>query len=250
MKPTIWGDYHTHTTNSDGHGTLIQTLQAADKLGLKQVGITDHGLRHIARGMKLRDVDKMRRLMEQYKQDFAVECLLGIEANIYSSDGLIDLTPQESDLFDYVIAGYHKAVWGKNVVDSFRYNIPALFANWKQYTDSQRRKYTKTMVEAVKSGKINVLAHLNYGIPAFVKEVGKAVLDYDVYVELNGKRVNMTDDEVMTLYDMGVKFILNSDGHCPERIGDVSIPLAVVDRLNLDKSKIVNWEKLPDMKLK
>ena len=66
MKPTIWGDYHTHTTNSDGHGTLIQTLQAADKLGLKQVGITDHGLRHIARGMKLRDVDKMRRLMEQY----------------------------------------------------------------------------------------------------------------------------------------------------------------------------------------
>ncbi len=250
MKQTILGDYHTHTKNSDGHGTLIQTLAAADKVGLKQVGITDHGFRHIARGMKLRDVEKMRRLMEQYKADFSVECLLGIEANIYTSDGQIDLSPQERDLFDYVVAGYHKAVWGKSVADSFRYNIPALFANWKEYTDSQRRKYTKAMVQAVTSGKINVLAHLNYGIPAFVKEVGKAAVDYDVYVELNGKRVNMTDDEVMTLYDMGVKFILNSDGHRPERIGDVSVPLAVVDRLNIDKSKIVNWEKLPEMKLR
>ena len=243
----IWGDYHTHTKNSDGHGTLIDTLRQADKVGLRQVGISDPGFRHVARGMKLRDVDKMRRLMEQYKKDFAVECLLGIEANIYTSDGRIDLCPQQRDLFDYVIAGYHKAVGGKSVADAFRYNIPAIFADLTSYTDAQRRKYTKTIVQAVKTGKINVLAHLNYGIPAFVKEVGKAAIDYDVYIELNGKRVSMTDEEVMTLYDMGVKFILGSDGHRPEKIGDVSVPLAVVERLNIDKSQIANWEKLPDM---
>ena len=247
----IHSDLHIHSEYSyDAKLPLEEILRLAKERGYRQVGITDHGFRHIARGMKLRDVEKMRRLMEQYKADFSVECLLGIEANIYTSDGQIDLSPQERDLFDYVVAGYHKAVWGKSVADSFRYNIPALFANWKEYTDSQRRKYTKAMVQAVTSGKINVLAHLNYGIPAFVKEVGKAAVDYDVYVELNGKRVNMTDDEVMTLYDMGVKFILNSDGHRPERIGDVSVPLAVVDRLNIDKSKIVNWEKLPEMKLR
>lgn len=243
----IWGDYHTHTKNSDGHGTLIDTLRQAEKVGLRQVGISDHGFRHVARGMKLADVEKTRRLMEQYQNDFAVECLLGIEANIYTSDGRIDLTPQQRDLFDYVIAGYHKAVWGKSVADAFRYNIPAIFADLTNYTDAQRAKYTKTIVQAVKTGKINVLAHLNYGIPAFVKEVGKAAIDYDVYIELNGKRVSMTDDEVMTLYDMGVQFILGSDGHRPEKIGDVSVPLAVVERLNIDKSRIVNWEKIPDM---
>ena len=246
----IWGDYHTHTTNSDGHGQLIDTLRAAQSKGLKEVGISDHGLRHIARGMKFRDIQKMRRLMEKYQDQFSVKCLLGIEANIYTSDGNIDLTEQERDLFDYVVAGYHKAVWPKNLIDGFRYTVPALFANWGPYTDAQRRKYTKAMVGAVTSGKINVLAHLNYGIPAFVKEVGKAAIDYDVYIELNGKRVNMTDEEILTLYDMGVKFILNSDGHRPERIGDVSIPLAVVERLNIDKSRIVNWDKLPPMTLR
>lgn len=243
----IWGDYHTHTKNSDGRGTLIDTLRQAEKVGLRQVGISDHGFRHVARGMKLADVEKTRRLMEQYQKDFAVECLLGIEANIYTSDGRIDLTPQQRDLFDYVIAGYHKAVWGKSIGDAFRYNIPAIFADLTNYTDAQRAKYTKTIVQAVKTGKINVLAHLNYGIPSFVTEVGKAAIDYGVYIELNGKRVSMTDDEVMTLYDMGVQFILGSDGHTPQSIGDVSVPLAVVERLNIDKSRIVNWEKIPDM---
>jgi len=243
----IWGDYHTHTKNSDGHGTLIETLRQAQKLGLRQVGITDHGFRHVARGMKPRDVDKMRTQIAQYKAEFDVQCLLGIEANIYTSDGQIDLLPQQRDLCDYVVAGYHKAVWSKSIADAFRFGIPAFCADWTSYTDAQRRKYTKTMVQAIKTGKINVLAHLNYGIPAFVSEVGKAAMDYDVYVELNGKRVSMTDDEVMTLYDMGVKFILNSDGHYPNKIGNVDVPLAVVDRLKLDKSRIVNWEKLPDM---
>ena len=60
----------------------------------------------------------------------------------------------------------------------------------------------------------------------------------------------MTDDEVMELYDMGVKFIVNSDGHSPQRIGEVSVPMAVVDRLNLDKNRIVNWEKLPPLYIK
>lgn len=247
----ILGDYHTHTRNSDGKGLLIDTLRQADKIGLKEVGISDHGLRHAVRGMHFRDIARMRKLMEEYKSQFKVKCLLSIEANIYSSDGDIDLTEQQRDMFDYIVAGYHKAALPKNLADGFRYNIPAFFANCrKDYTDAQRRKYTHTIVKAVSSGKINILSHLNYGIPTFVKEVGKAAIDYNVYIELNGKRVNMTDDEIMELYDMGVTFIVNSDAHSPERIGEVSVPMTVVERLKLDKARIANWDKLPELYIK
>ncbi|MCM1042885.1 MAG: PHP domain-containing protein [Corallococcus sp.] len=247
----IWGDYHTHTKNSDGKGTLVETLEAADRIGLKQVGISDHGLRHVARGMHFRDIEKMRTQMEKYKDKYKVQCFLSIESNIYTSDGKIDLTESQRDLFDYVIAGYHKAVWGKGVIDSFRYNIPALFANLrKEYTDSQRRKYTKTVIAAVTSGKINILSHPNYGIPVDMKELAKAATDYGVYLELNGKKVSMTDEEVMTLYDGGVTFIVNSDAHTPDRVGEISVPMSVVDRLKIDKTRIVNWENLPDLHIR
>lgn len=247
----IWGDYHTHTRCSDGKGTVLETLQAADAIGLKQVGISDHGLRHLAGGIHFRDILRTREQIEKYQPQFKVKCLMSIEANIYSSYGDIDLKPEHYKLFDYVIAGYHKAAWAINPSDFFRYNLPAFFADWrKSYTDAQRRKYTKTIVSAIKSNKFNILSHLNYGIPTFVAEVGKAAVDYNVFIELNGKRVNMTDDEILQLQDLGVNFIINSDGHSPQRIGEVSVPMAVVDRLNLNKDQIANWEKLPDLRTK
>lgn len=243
----ILGDYHTHTKNSDGKGTLEQTLIAADKVGLVQVGISDHGLRHSAMGMKFRDIAKARKIMDDTRDKYRVQCLLSIEANIYTSQGDIDLTEQDRDLFDYVVAGYHKAPWPKSFKEAFTYNIPALFANKHAYTDNQRRKFTAPIVKAITSNKINILSHLNYGIPSFVEEVGKAAIDYNVYIELNGKRVSMTDEEVMKLYDMGVTFIVNSDGHHPDRIGDFSVPMTVVERLNLDKERIINYNKLPQL---
>ncbi len=243
----LLGDYHTHTINSDGKGTIEDTLIAADKLGLKQVGITDHGLRHVAYGMKFRDIARARKVIDETRSKYNVECLLSIEANIYSSDGDIDLKESDRELFDYVVAGYHKAPWPKNVVDMFRYNLPALFINWHDYTDKQRQKFTSPIVKAIKSNRMNILSHLNYGIPSIVSEVGKAAVDYNVYIELNGKRVNLTDEEIMTLYDLGVTFIVNSDAHSPDRVGDVSVPMAIVDRLGLDYNRIVNLGKLPQL---
>lgn len=246
----ILGDYHTHTNNSDGKGTLEDTLIAADKIGLLEVGISDHGLRHIARGMKFGDIASMRRQIEQLQGKYKCKALLSVEANIYSSDGDIDLKEWQRDLFDYILAGYHKAAFPRDIPDMFRYNIPAFFAGLVKPTDNMRRKYTRTIVKAVQSKRFNVLTHLNYGIPSFVADVAKACVDNDVLLELNGKRVSMTDEEVMIAYQEGVTFIVNSDAHSASRIGDVSVPMAVVERLGIDKTRIANWNNTVDMKVR
>ncbi len=248
----ILGDYHTHTTYSDGKGTIEQTLAAADARGLLQVGISDHGMRHILNGTKACNISKLREDIERLRGKYKVQPLISVEANIYASDGRIDLTEEDRKMFDYIVAGYHKAPWPANVKEMFTFNLPAMVANKRRggYTNAQRDKYTKTMVAAVKNGRFNILSHLNYGIPSYVAEVGKAAMDYNVLIELNGKRVSMTDEEIMTLYDMGVTFVVNSDGHSPERIGDMSVPMTIVDRLGLDKSRIANWDKLPELTLR
>lgn len=87
----IIADYHTHTIFSNGKngkrkhaiGTIEENVQEAIKKGLKTIGISDHGYRHLLYGLDRDSIFRMReevdRLNEKYKE---IEILLGIECNI------------------------------------------------------------------------------------------------------------------------------------------------------------------------
>ena len=46
------GDYHTHSTYSDGRNTIVEMVDAARKKELGEIAITDHGPRNIGVGVK------------------------------------------------------------------------------------------------------------------------------------------------------------------------------------------------------
>ena len=52
----LFADYHTHTIYSHGTGTIIDNVMIARKKGLKEIAITDHGLRHFTYGVKRRSL--------------------------------------------------------------------------------------------------------------------------------------------------------------------------------------------------
>ena len=52
----LTADYHTHTPYSHGKGTVEENAARAKELGLKQIGITDHGFSHLAFGLKRKKV--------------------------------------------------------------------------------------------------------------------------------------------------------------------------------------------------
>lgn len=239
----ILADLHTHTRYSDGKGYLEQTVLAAREKGLKQIGITEHGFRHIALGIHRADLYKERIVVDKLREKYPdIEILLGIEANIYCSKGLIDLKNSDFDILDYVVAGYHMGVWPKDPVDMFRYNLMGVL-KIKNPTQSQRALYTKTFIQAIKHKEVKMISHLCYALPVNVKEVAQAAYDYGVLMELNGKKVSMTDEEVYTLIESKAKIIVNSDAHSPKRVGDFSVPLALLERLKIDKNILVNWNK-------
>ena len=78
--------------------------------------------------------------------------------------------------------------------------------------------------------------------------MAQAAKDYGVILELNGKRISMSDEEVMEIVNIGPKLIINSDAHSKERVGDFSVPLSLVERLGIDKKLIVNWNDVPQFK--
>ena len=66
-----------------------------------------------------------------------------------------------------------------------------------------------------------------------------------IYVELNGKRINFTEDEIRTMTAEGVKFIVNSDAHTPDRVGEVNNGLNLIYKYDIPLSQVVNIDKLP-----
>ncbi len=240
----IWADYHTHTIYSHGTGTILQNALQAQAIGLKELGIADHGLRHMLYGIKKKDLSAMREDLNRAQEQCSVRLKLGVEANIYATDGSVDLPSDHP--FDFVIAGYHKMVWPKSFFETFRWSIPALCNATFGCTHADVRKYTKAYIRAIQSKQIDILSHPCLGVPLDMVEVAKAAMDYGVLLELNGKGIAMTEDVVAKIAAMGAKFVADSDAHSPDRVGEVEKPRQLIERLGIESS-VVNWNALPQL---
>ncbi|MBQ4269155.1 MAG: histidinol-phosphatase [Clostridia bacterium] len=95
------GNFHTHTTFSDGKNTAEEMVLAAIEKGFLSVGFSDHGYTPYDLRYCMKDFDgyvkEINRLKEKYKGK--IQIYLGIEED---SRALVDRTP-----FDYLIGSCH-----------------------------------------------------------------------------------------------------------------------------------------------
>jgi len=231
----ITGDFHTHTKYSDGKGTIEQNVIQAVKSGLKAVAITDHGLNRILRGLKRKRIEKIRQEIKDLSDKYSIKVLLGVEANIISSKGILDLKEEDYKLFDLILMGYHVGVYPKGIPDAFW-----MAKNF--FYRGSRASNTKAYISAIKNNKIDIITHLNSKIRVNCREVAKAAYDHNTLIELNSKRIDFTKDEFMQMYQTGVNFIINSDAHCPKRVGEISLAASFLKGLDISSERIVNLD--------
>lgn len=251
MKLTA--DYHTHTKYSHGKGTVLDNALAAGLAGLKQVGITDHGFSHPAFGLNKRKVANARADCEYATENTGVKVLLGIESNIIGTDGTTDLKPDMYDKFDIFLAGLHKCVFYKfGTAVSLGY--PDLFFSFfknPKIPKSLRDRNTKTFINVIKNNPVDIITHLNFCCFTDPAEVAKAAADYGTYIELNSKKVHFTDEEFFAVAKTGVKFVIDSDAHSPDRVGDTALVEEMLKRVNVSEKSIMNIDgRLPDFRFK
>lgn len=237
----LYADYHTHTVYSHGSGQIEDNVQMAVSRGLKQIGITDHGFKHTVFGLSQYRFREMRGEVERLKELYPIEILLGVEANIVGMDGTIDIKDEQYDSLDIVIAGYHKAGWPSKFSDIFSLHGSCLYKSITGApTPKMRAKCTEAYVKAVEKNPIDILSHPNYALGIEVDVVAEACATYGTYMELNGKRINMSEEEFEKVLLTKVEFVTNSDAHQPDRIADLRKVEQFISQFKGVEDRIVN----------
>jgi putative hydrolase len=243
----FWGDYHTHTIYSHGKGTLEENVVAAVKHGFREIAITDHGFKHFTYNVRRMDFPYMledaARMRKKYPM---IEIYLGLETNFNSADGHVDILPSDMPNLDIIVCGYHKFVMPERFRDYFKFHFPNFWLDTFK-TSSKRitAQNTDTYIKALEKYDIDIISHINYGIKVEVKAVAEACKFYGTLVELNGKRISMTDAELTTIAETGAEFICNSDAHSVDRVGNFDVGIDTIERVGIPYSQVANWERLP-----
>src|SRR5450759_2623065 len=154
------GDYHVHTTFSDGTGSVAECIERAITVGLPEMGIADHvssvqptpwEMPTIPFARLERYVEEVRDAASRYDE---ITVLLGIEAD-YVPEHEVQLRELLADWpFDYVIGGVH-------MVDGFDFNDPARRHDprWSD-ADALFTAYYGTVRRAAECACFDVIAHL------------------------------------------------------------------------------------------
>ena len=244
----LLGDYHTHTKYSlhnHGKGSVLENASVASNKGLKQIAITDHGFSHRLYGVRRSQIPEVKEDILNAKEITGVDVLLGVEANLISCDGKVDIEESDLQYLDILLMGYHAMAR----MDSFKDKNRLFYANYfgKAFQPSKERiaRNTTAFLRALDKYPIDVITHLNYGCPTDTLSVARMAKEKGTLIELNGKRINFTDEELLIMASEGVKFIVNSDAHEPAKVGECTNAINTIIRLNLPLAQVVNIDKLP-----
>ncbi len=197
------GDLHSHSKASDGHHTLRELAEAANKAGLSYLAITEHS-RHlsVAHGLDEKrlsgQIEAIDRLNEELK---GITLLKGIEVDILE-DGGLDLPDTILSRLDLVVGAVHS-----------QFNLP-------------RKRQTERLVRAMNQRYFTLLAHPSGRLlgkrkayEVDMERIIKETSQRGCHLELNAQpqRLDLNDIHCRMAKDAGVLVSINSDAH---RSGD------------------------------
>ena len=228
------GDLHAHTKATDGHDSLRDMAQAAQKMGFEYLAITEHS-RHltIAHGLDperlLRQCDEIDRLNSELS---GIIILKGIEVDILE-DGSLDLPDKVLGRLDLVVGAVHSKF------------------------DLSRAKQTERIIRAMEHPHFTLLAH-----PTGRLLEKRAPYDVDIlriirqaknrgcFLELNAhpERLDLLDTYCQMAKEEGVLISINSDAHSCYEFSNLRYGVGQARRGWLEKEDVLNTRPLAELR--
>ncbi|PIS28986.1 phosphatase [Candidatus Saganbacteria bacterium CG08_land_8_20_14_0_20_45_16] len=224
-KLKLVADLHVHTIAS-GHAysTIEEYVAQAKKIGLKAFAVAEHGpampgAPHFYYFANMKMIPPVINGIRVYR---------GVEANIISDQGELDLDPEILDMLDVVIVAMHPRCG---------------------YDSQGEEKNTEVLIKALERyPQINITAHLeNLKYPVNFEKVIQATKKHNVAIELNNSspisRVGCEANWLKLAQELKKQdwqAVLTTDSHFSTMLGVVDDSLKIVKSAGLTKDHIVN----------
>jgi len=238
----ILADWHTHTRDSDGLGGLVDNARAAARVGLNEMGVSDHGPASITAGVLDESVyltqKREARLHTLDQPELTV--LVGAEANMVDLAGGIDLSPEVVRSLDFLIVAVHPGVWPTGV-RSVRHFL-GLNLLFRSLPERRRRRgeTTKALIECLVRHPVDIVAHPGLRVDIDTHELARWAEKTDAALEINAGHSLSTVDYISIGMKAGVSFVCSSDAHTPERVGRVAQAVHLARRSGADPASVRN----------
>jgi putative hydrolase len=251
-KMKFYGDYHTHSRYSDGRQSVRDIAEAAQKKGMKEVAVTDHGPHAAVIGVKNKKT--YLTVKEEVKAintdpDFDVTVFTGAEANIKSLQGDLDVPREIIAQLDVLIAGLHPYTKPSSWEDGLGIWVQnSLRHLGKDQREKAKNNNTKATAEALyRHPEIDILAHPGLFFSVDMEETARACIKNDVLFEINCGHEHPDLSDIIKVDKLGVDFIVNSDAHFTDTVARLVYGENIISRLEIEPYRIANcWEERED----
>ena len=245
----LTADYHTHTPYSHGKNTVAENALRAKELSLKEIGISDHGYGHITYGISRKKTNAYKDDCKKAEEIYGVKVKVGMVANILNAEGLTDMKESDYADFDIFLCGAHILVGYASAKDRRHLLWKNLFFK-KNPSEKLLTANTKAYIEVIKNNPVDILTHICYKFPANAVEVAKCAADFGTYIELNSKKLHLTDDELCEIVaKTDARFVIGSDAHSQNRVGEIRLVEEQLKRVNFPLERIDNIDgRLPNFR--
>ncbi|HTL30582.1 MAG TPA: DNA polymerase/3'-5' exonuclease PolX [Tepidisphaeraceae bacterium] len=230
----IRSDLHTHTTESDGLGSIEEMAHAAKEMGYDVLAITDHSK---AMGMTnglsverlLKHIDNVHRISEKLK---GITLLVGSEVDILV-DGRLDYEDDVLKQLDIVVASPHLSL--------------------KQ----DAKKATDRMLRAIENPYVNIIGHptgrlINgrEGLPLEMDKIIERAAKTGTALEINAgyPRLDLNDTNARNAIEAGCVLSINTDAHSVPEFQNMSWGIGVARRAGATKKHVINTWFLKDLR--
>jgi len=222
----IKGDFHIHSTWSDGTASIEEMARKAMSLGLEYMVICDHTKSlYIANGL---DEARLREQMAEIDgvneglEGFTV--LKGTECDILS-DGRMDLPASVLGDLDFVIGSVHS---------TFRQDVETM---------------TERVLTAIHNEHVDCIGHPTGRLiqkrrpyTNNLERVFEAAAQQGVMMEINAypERLDLDDVNCRAAMEQGVTMVIGTDSHAPNQMEFMPLGVSVARRGWLEAKDVVN----------